>query len=109
MHISTNDLPGSKNSHEIANEILEFANLIKTSENNVDVSSIVARKNFKNLKDKCEEHNLQLIQNHNINPLYHTNAKGLHLNDYGDKQLTRNFTILQALLKIVNICKCTLL
>ena len=34
MHISTNDLPGSKNSHEIANEIVEFANSIKTRENN---------------------------------------------------------------------------
>ena len=25
----------------------------------------------KNLKDKCEEHNLQLIQHHNINPFHH--------------------------------------
>ena len=109
MHISTNDLPGSKNSHEIANEIVELANSIKTRENNLDVSSIVAKKKIKNLKDKWEEHNSQLIQNHNINPLHHTNAKGLDLNDYGDKQLTRNSTILQALLKIVNICKCILL
>ena len=45
-----------------------------------------------NLKDKCEEHILQLIPHHNINPFRHTNAKGLHLNHYGDKQLTRNFT-----------------
>ena len=32
------------------------------------------------------------MQHHNINPLRHINAKGLHLNNYGDKQLTRNFT-----------------
>ena len=101
IHVGTNDLPGNKNSDEIANEIVGFANSIKTSENNVVVSSIVSRKDRfnnkakevnKNLKDKCEEHDLQLIKHHNINPFRHTNAKGLHLNNYGDKQLTRNFT-----------------
>ena len=35
---------GYKNSDEIANEIAEFANSIKTSENNVVVYSIVSRK-----------------------------------------------------------------
>ena len=88
-------------SDEIANEIVQFANSIKKSKNNVLVSSIVSRKDQfnnkakernENLKDKCEEHNLQLIQHHNINPFRHTNAKVLHLNNYGDKQLTRNFT-----------------
>ena len=101
IHVVTNNLPGNKNPDEIANEIAEFANSIKTSENNVVVSSIVSRKDRfnnkarevnENLKDKCEEHNLQLIQHHNINPFRHTNAKGLHLNNYGDKQLTRNLT-----------------
>ena len=67
----------------------------------VVVSSIVLRKDRfnnkakevnKNLKDKCEEHDLQLIQHHNINPFGHTNAKGLHLNNHGDKQLTSHFT-----------------
>ena len=65
------------------------------------VSSIVARKDRfnnkakdvnENLQHKCEEHNLQLMQHHNINPFRHTNAKNLHLNNYGDKHLTRNFT-----------------
>ena len=101
IHIGTNDLTGNKNSDEIANEIGEFPNSFKTSENNVAASSIVSRKDRfnskakevnKNLKDKSEEHNLQLIQHYNINPFRHTNAKGLHLNNYGDKQLTRNFT-----------------
>ena len=27
----------------------------------------------------------------NINPRYHINEKDLHLNSYGEKQLTRNF------------------
>ena len=42
------------------------------------------------------------MQHHNINPFHHTNAKGLHLNNYGGKQLPRNFT---SLLKMVDICK----
>ena len=100
-HVDTKDLRGNKNSVKVANEIVEFATSIKTSENNVVVFSIVPRKDRfnnkakevnENLKDKCEEHNLQLIQHHNINPFRHTNAKVLHLNNYGDKQLTRNFT-----------------
>ena len=101
IHVGTNDLPGNKNSDEIANEIVGFANSIKTSKNNVAVSSIVSRKDRfnikakevnKNLKDKCEEHDLQLIKHNNINPFRHINAEGLYLNNYGDKQLTRNFT-----------------
>ena len=101
IHVGTNDLLGNKNSNKIANENAEFANSIKTSENNVVVSSIVSRKDRlnnkakevnKNLKDKCEEHDLQLIRHHSILPFRHTNAKGLHLNSYGDEQLTRNFT-----------------
>ena len=101
IHVVANDSPGNKNADEIANEIVGFANSIKASENNVVVSSIVSRKDQfsnkakevnKNLKDKCEEHDLQLIKHNNIYPFRHTNAKGLHLNNYGDKQLTRNFT-----------------
>ena len=93
VHVATNDLPGNKNSDEIANEIVEFANSIKTSENNV----VVSRKDrFNNKAEEVNEnlikHNLQLIQHHNIKPFRHTSAKGLHLNHYGDKQLTRNFT-----------------
>ena len=41
IHVGTNDLAGNKNSDEIANEIVEFANSIKTSETYVVVSSIV--------------------------------------------------------------------
>ena len=101
IHFGTNDLRGNKNSDEITKEIVEFENSIKTGENNVVVSSIASRKDRfnnkakkinENSKDIREEHNLQLMQHHNINPLRHINAKGLHLNNYGDKQLTRNFT-----------------
>ena len=51
----------------------------KSQTNNVVVSSIVSRKHRfnnkakevnENLKDKCEEHNLQLIQHHKPSPSY---------------------------------------
>ena len=38
IHVSTNDSPGQKNSDEIANEIVEFANSTKTSKNNLAYS-----------------------------------------------------------------------
>ena len=83
----------------LVNETVELANSIETTETNVVVSNTVSRNDRfnkanegnENLKDKCEEYNLQLIL-HSINTFRHTNAKGLHLNNYGDKQLTRNFT-----------------
>ena len=52
IDIGTNDLPGNKNLDEIAKEIVEFANSIKTSENNVVISSIVSRKDQFNNKAK---------------------------------------------------------
>ena len=51
IHVGTNDLLGNKNTDEIA-KIVEFANSIKTSENNVVVSSIVSRKDQFNNKAK---------------------------------------------------------
>ena len=89
--VGTNDSPGNRNSDKIANEIVEFENSFKTSKNNVVVSSIISRKDRFN-KAKEVNGNLQLIQHHNINPSRRTNAKGLHLNNYGDNQLTRHFT-----------------
>ena len=101
VHIGTNDLSSNKNSDEIADEIVNFAKSIKTDENSIVISSIVPRKDRLNnkakevnlhLKEKCEANNLSLIEHHNINPYRHINAKGLHLNNYGDNQLTKNFT-----------------
>ena len=101
IHVDTKDLPVNKNSVEIANKIVEFENSIKTSKNNVVLFSIVSRKDRfnnkvkeenENLKEKCEEHNLQLIQHHNIIPFHHTSSKGLRLNKYRGKKLIRNFT-----------------
>ena len=90
-----------QNSDEIAVEIVNFAKSIKTGKNNIAISSIVPRKDRLNkkakevnlhLREKCEANNLSLIEHHNINPYHHINAEGLHLNNYGDNQLTKNFT-----------------
>ena len=101
LHVGTNELSGNKDPDEIADEIVTLANSVKTNENRVVVSSIVPRKDRLNkkakevnikLREKCEANDLTIIAHNNINPFRHTNAKGLHLNNYGDKQLTKNFT-----------------
>ena len=59
IYIVTNDLPGNKSSDEIANQIVKFANSIKTSANNVVVSSIVSKKDQFNNKAKEANKNLK--------------------------------------------------
>ena len=96
-------LPNNKKSDEIGNEIVGFTNSIETSESNVVISTIVSRKDTfnnkgkevnENVKHKWEKHKKYITVHtaSNINSFRHTDAKGLHLNNYGDKQLDRNFT-----------------
>ena len=100
FHIGTNDLVTNKDSTEIANKIVQLAKSAKTYKNKVAISSLVPRKDKLNakvkevntfLKEKCEKSNFDLISHFNINPRLHTNARGLHLNNYSDRQLTNNF------------------
>ena len=44
IYVGTKDSPGNKNSDEIAEEIVEFTNSVKTSKIGVFVSSIVSKK-----------------------------------------------------------------
>ena len=100
IHLGTNDLSSDKEPKDIANDIIKLAKSVKTGANKVAVSIILPRKDRFNSKAKevnthlldiCFSNNLSLITNSNINPHRHINVKGLHLNSYGDKQLTRNF------------------
>ena len=100
FHIRTNDLVTNEVSNEIANEIVQLAKSAKTDKNKVTIPSLVPIKDKLNarakdvntfLKEKCEESNIDLISHFNINPHCHTNARGLHLNNYGDRELTKNF------------------
>ena len=99
-HVGTNDLPSEKEPEEIANNIINLAKSVKTEENKIAVSSILPRKDKHNkkgkevnayLQEKCSQNNFPFITHSNINERRHTNSKGLHLNNYGDKLLTRNF------------------
>ena len=94
FHIGTNDLVTNKESNEIANNIIQLSKSAKADKNKVAVSSLVPRKDKLNakakevkafLKEKCEERNIDLISHVNIN------ARGLHFNIYGDRQLRKNF------------------
>ena len=105
FHIGTNDLVTNKESNEIANNIIQLAKSAKTDKNKVAVSSLVPRKDKLNakakevktfLKEKREERNIDLISHVN------TNARGLHFNIYGDRQLTKIFKII---LKKDSICR----
>ena len=100
IHVGTYDLSSDKEPKDIANDIMQLANSVKTDVNKVAVSNILLRKDKFNskakevnthLQDICSSNNLPLITNSNINPHRHINVKGLQLNSYGDNQLTRNF------------------
>ena len=100
FHIGANDLVPNKDSNEIANEIVQLAKSAKTDKNKVAISSLVPRKDKLNLKtkevntflkEKCKESNFDLISDFNINPHRQNGARGLPLNNYGDRQLKKNF------------------
>ena len=96
FHIGANNLVTNKDSNEIVNKIAQLSKSAKTDKNKVAISSLVSRKDkFENaktfLKEKCEESKFDLISHFNINPNRYTNTRDLHLNNYGDRQLTKNF------------------
>ena len=100
IHVGTNHLPSEEEPEEIANNIINLAKSVKTEENKIAVSSILPRQDKHNkkgkevnayLQEKCSQNNFPFITHSNTNERRHTNSKGLHLNNYGDKLLTRNF------------------
>ena len=100
FHFGTNNLVNNNDYNETAKEIAQLVKSAKTGKNKVAVLSLVLRKDNLNakpkevntfLKEKCEESNFDLISHFNINPHSHTNARGLHLNNYGDRESTKNF------------------
>ena len=86
---------------------------LKTNENDVMVSSIVARNDNKALNDKgmevnrilrnyCNELDLHFIDNSNVIPEMHLNNSRLHLNDRGTYRLGSNFVT--AIMVWLNTC-----
>ena len=100
IHVGANDLSSDKEPKDTTNNIIQLAKSVKTDANKVAMSSILPRNDKFNskakevntyLQDICFSNNLPLITYSNINPHHHINVKGLYLNSYNDKQLTRNF------------------
>ena len=92
------NLVTNKDSNELAKEILQLTKSAKTDKTKVAISSLKAIKDKLKakelntfLKELCEESNFDLISSFNINPHRHTNTRGLHLNNYSDRWLTKNF------------------
>ena len=100
LHHGTNDLNGNSTSEEIADKILHLAASIKTSKNQVFVSSLVIRKDKLNKKGneanellknvECVIRQLSLSDNKNIS-LGMLNKSGIYLNNYGTTHLVNNF------------------
>ena len=106
LHCGTNDLQTEKQPIEIAKEIIELASEMKSIDNGVMVSGIVPRRDKLNdkgkevnklLKSLCILEKMFFIDNANINPEYHLNNSGLHLNMHG------TFTLGSNLVDAINI------
>ena len=100
IHCGTNDISSGTAPNEVAEEIVDLATNLKSHENEVFVSGIVARGDRWNervsqvnnvLKAKCNREGLPFIDNSNIEPAHHLNRSNLHLNSEGTRMLANNF------------------
>ena len=98
-HFGTNCLKSPKSPEDIAKEIVNVALDLKTSENEVVVSSITFRADKLNskalkvnsfLKPLCDTNSLGYIDNANINK-HNVNGSGIHLTEQGTVKLALNF------------------
>ena len=99
FHAGTNDLSLDKPDAEIATDIINVAESLKSTHGNVAVSAIVPKAdNFKEkaaevnkcLVSKCREKEMPLISHDNIIPKRHLNKSKLHFNNYGNGVFVRN-------------------
>ena len=88
LRCGTNDLRSQASAENIVEEIIELAKAMKTEENRVSVSGLVARGDHWNVKvqnvcrfltRRCQQENLKCIDSANINA-EHLNRSSLHLN-----------------------------
>jgi len=99
LHVGTNSLRGSDTEGQIADDIVNLANQLKTDNNEIIVSSIIARRDEQKDKAKrvndflimrCEQFKIPFIRHENINET-HLKPKGLHLSTKGSDLLSDNF------------------
>ena len=102
LHAGTNNLRNEDPARVIAEKLMELALNMKGNENDVMVSSLIARSDDEDLQQKlmqvneileaeCQRYNLCFIDNGNISPTQHLNGGGLHLNYKGTVLLASNF------------------
>ena len=101
LHTGTNDLSQEKTPAEIADDIINLATSVTSSKITTAISGLVPRgdrwrqKSLKvnsMLQSRCAERNIGFIDNSNINVKAHLNGSKLHLNNNGNKMLTKNFS-----------------
>ena len=99
IHHGTNELSSERPSEDIATDIANHAESLKSKINRVFVSGLVIRTDQFNkkreevneiLKKKCYEKELNYIDNDNITSKMLT-SKGIHLNENGTVRLVNNF------------------
>lgn len=99
LHIGANDIRTMKSAEVIAADIIDLANSIKTSNNDIIISGLIVRDDEHNTKseqvnefliNKCVESNFFYLDNSNISARKHLNSSGLHLNYAGTTQLANN-------------------
>ena len=101
LQIGTNDVNSSNKPTEIAEEIVDLANLVKTNNNNISISGLVPGAD--NINNKAEEVNEVLRKmccnssrqfiNHStsIKPNQQTNKNKLHLNRKSNSIFEKDF------------------
>ena len=101
LHTGTNDLSQEKSPAEIADDIINLAMSVSSSNITTAISGLVPRgdrwrqKGLKVnslLQTRCNERNIGFIDNSNINAKSHLNGSKLHLNNNGCKLFTKNFS-----------------
>ena len=99
LHCGTNDLRQNTSETEIRLKTLELAVSCKSDSNNCLISGIVPRLDKLNakaaqvngfLKNDCGKRNICFINRSNVNPRYHCNQSGTHLNKSGTNRLIEN-------------------
>ena len=102
LHAGTNNLRSEEPAKCIAENLMKLALNMKGDENDVMISSLIARSDDEDLQQKllevnkvleaeCKRYDLCFINNSNICPTQHLNGGGLHLNYKGTVLLASNF------------------
>ena len=108
LHVGTNDVTTKQDRQQIAEGIINLA--VKIERNcDVSISSITTRNDKylrkaidvnRNLKDRCREKNIHVINHGNALMVRHLNVSKLHLNKRGTQVLSNQFA--EAISNIIN-------